>query len=250
VRISPAYRSIGDAPELGGLQPIESPTRVYEVVTEAICGYIAQAGLSPGDRIPSERDLAARLRVSRASVGKAMTELRVTGLVEIRHGDGAYLIRSLEAREPAGAEEAADESAHPHLNEVRLLLESRATRLAAQRRAAPDLEDLRGALRQMRDEVADGDVGLNGNRSFHLAIWRASHNPVLLELLTGLGGRLDRLAELSLSRPGQAESCLEMHERIYDAIATADPDLAEELMQTHLRITDTLTEANGHTASK
>jgi GntR family transcriptional repressor for pyruvate dehydrogenase complex len=224
--------------------PIASPTRVYEAVTGAICEYIERASLSPGDRIPSERDLAGRLRVSRASVRQAMTELRVMGLIEIRHGDGAYLRRPLEARVPAISPQVAEsEPDYAHLREVRIILEPSAARLAAQRREPADLDALRHALALMRDEVRSGGFGLDGNRSFHSAVAHASHNPVLIDMLTGLGSRIDRLSEASLSRPNQAQLSLETHDLIFEAIQQSDPDAAEELMRDHLRITSAVDEA-------
>lgn len=241
----PPVAGPGDGDQLDGLAPIASPTRVYEAVTEAICEYIERVELTPGDRIPSERDLAGRLRVSRASVRQAMTELRVMGLIEVRHGDGAYLRRPLEARVPAIKPEvaAASEPEYAHLREVRIILEGSAARLAAGRRDAEDLDALRRALVQMRAEVEAGNFGLEGNRSFHVAVMRASHNPVLIELLTGLGGRIDRLSEASLSRPRQAELSLETHEEIFAAIEQGEPDAAEELMRDHVRITSAVDEA-------
>ena len=73
-----------------GLKPLSRP-RLYEQVAEQIMGWIDENGLKPGDRLPPERELAARLGVSRATVSQALVALEVIGVVAVRHGDGAML---------------------------------------------------------------------------------------------------------------------------------------------------------------
>jgi GntR family transcriptional repressor for pyruvate dehydrogenase complex len=231
----------GSAIPYKGLGPIATPTRVYEVVSEALCGYIERAGLSPGDSLPSERALAQRLKVSRSSVRQAMTELRVMGLVEIRHGDGAYLRRPLEARVPAIEREVAENDPdYMPLVEARIAIERTLARLAAERRTENDLAALRAAIEEMGEQIRSGDIGLDGNRSFHAAVARAANNDVLCEFLASLGERIDRLSYVSLSRPRQAEFSLETHELIYEAIGNRDAAEAERLMADHLRITSAI----------
>src|SRR3954468_24455231 len=67
-------------------------TRLYEQVAEQITTWIADNGLQPGDRLPPERELAARLGVSRATLAQALVALEVTGVVSVRHGDGTVLL--------------------------------------------------------------------------------------------------------------------------------------------------------------
>ena len=74
------------------LRPVTRP-RLYEVIVEQLCGYIADNEMSPGDRLPAERDLAANLGVSRASLSQALVALEVQGVLSVRHGDGAILVR-------------------------------------------------------------------------------------------------------------------------------------------------------------
>jgi GntR family transcriptional repressor for pyruvate dehydrogenase complex len=240
----PAVGGGGRAAGYGGLAPIAAPTRVYEVVSEALCDYIERAGLTPGDSLPSERDLAQRLKVSRSSVRQAMTELRVMGLVEVRHGDGAYLRRPLAARVPAIEREvAATDPDYGALVEARVAIERTLARLAAERRTEGDLAALRASIVQMREEVGGGALGLDGNRSFHAAVGTASHNDVLRDFLTSLGARIDRLSYVSLSRPRQSELSLETHELIYEAIESGDAAAAERLMGEHVRITSAIERA-------
>ena len=69
-------------------------TRLYEQVAEQITAWIADNGLQPGDRLPPERELAARLGVSRATLSQALVALEVIGVVAVRHGDGTVVTQS------------------------------------------------------------------------------------------------------------------------------------------------------------
>jgi len=222
----------------GTFAPIAAPTRVYQVISETLCDHIARAGLVPGDALPSERELARQLQVSRSSVRQAMTELRVMGIISVRHGDGAYLRRRPEERvPPIDPRVAEDNPDYTQLYEARQVLERTVASLAAQRRTEDDLHAMRAGIEEMRAQIKAGDIGIHGNRSFHEAVAAASHNEVLLELLNGLAASIRRLSVASLSRPGQAERSLENHELIYEAIANRDAESAERLMGEHLRIT-------------
>ena len=72
------------------IQPIAAP-RLYQRIAEAIAGLIDAGEFAPGDRLPAERDLARKLRVSRASLREALSALELDGYVEIRVGSGVYV---------------------------------------------------------------------------------------------------------------------------------------------------------------
>jgi GntR family transcriptional regulator, transcriptional repressor for pyruvate dehydrogenase complex len=76
----------------GGLQPLRRSPRLYEQVVQQLVSWADSIGLGPGDRLPAERDLAARLGVSRATLAQALVALEVTGVVSVRRGDGAVLL--------------------------------------------------------------------------------------------------------------------------------------------------------------
>jgi len=117
------------------LQPIRrSP--LYEAVVERLKAFIDVQQLKPGDRLLSERELAQRLGVSRTSVRQALTALRVSGLVEIRHGDGVFLLQPPEQVVPSLADQLLRSHEQlPAIMEVREALETQTARLAARRRS-------------------------------------------------------------------------------------------------------------------
>lgn len=213
-------------------------TSVYASIREGIREHIRSERLQPGDRLPSERELSARLGVSRTSLRQALTALRVEGLIEVRHGQGIRLIRSVDDVVPPIAAEAL--KARPRVaaaGEVRNALEALAARLAAQRRDADDLEAIVAGIREMDAEIRAGQPGLTGDRMFHAAILAAARNDVLAELLGEVAEDSARIADASLGRPGQPARSLAAHRLIFEAISARDGEEARQLMDEHLEIT-------------
>jgi GntR family transcriptional repressor for pyruvate dehydrogenase complex len=192
--------------------------------------------LRPGDRLMTERELATRLGVSRTSIRQALTALRVRGVVEVRHGDGIYLVREANDLVDALAQGLIASHAHlPAINEVREAVEPHAARLAARRRGDEDLAAMRGALDRMREEIDAGAPGLEGDAAFHLGLIAAAHNEVLTTLYEHLMPGLAQSSQASLVRPGQPERSLGEHQRVLDAVQDADEEGAELAMRLHVR---------------
>ncbi len=220
------------------VQPIEPHPTVYASIREAIRDFVRRERLQPGDRLPSERKLAAQLGVSRTSLRQALTALRVEGLIDVRHGQGVSLIRSIDDVVPPITSEIVQ--SHPRLaaaGEVRNALEALAARLAAQRRDADDLEAMVAGIREMDAEIRAGEPGLNGDRHFHAAILAAARNDVLADLLGAVAEDSRRIADASLARPGQPNRSLAAHRLIFEAISARDAEEARQLMDEHLEIT-------------
>lgn len=218
------------------LQPItRSP--LYEQVAERLREFIDAQQLKPGDRLMPERELAERLGVSRTSVRQALTALRVSGLVDVRHGEGVFLLRSPRDLIPSLASEiVGSEVDHPMIWEVREAIEVQAARLAARRRTAADLDAMRDALDLMETAIAGGEDGIVEDRRFHRAIIEAAHNPLLQQLTEHLTDAIDRTSEASLTLAGRPPVSLGSHRQIFAAIERKDEDGAAEAMRQHVMI--------------
>lgn len=229
----------------GDLRPIpRSP--LYERVIDRLRAFIDSADLQPGDRLMSERELAERLGVSRTSVRQALTALRAQGMVEIRHGDGVYLLRSPGDLIPnLAAEIAGSEVDHAMIWEVREGIEVEAARVAAARRREDDLVAMRAALAAMADSVREGGDGIAGDRAFHAAVATASHNPLLRELVAQLSEAIDRTSAASLTVAGRPPISLEAHHRILAAVEAGDGEEAAERMRDHVRTSAALANVSG-----
>src|SRR5471030_2809326 len=121
------------------LQLVE-PRRLYRQIADQIAGLIAAGEFKPGSRLPAERELAAKLGVSRASVREAIISLEIGGLVEVRIGTGIFVTRN------AASAESRDRDVGPgpfELLSARKLIEGEMAALAATAATVPDVEALR-----------------------------------------------------------------------------------------------------------
>jgi GntR family transcriptional repressor for pyruvate dehydrogenase complex len=191
------------ATQLSTSQPY-SP--VYAEIAVRVRELAVRQGLETGDRLPAERELARLLGVSRTSLREALTALRVDGEIEVRRGDGIYLLRTPgESVPPIPATLREQHPGLPALGEVRNALEALAAELAAVRRTDADLVGMVEAIRTMDAAVAGGEDPVEGDRMFHAAILQAAHNPALAALLEQISEGALRIAAASLTGRAQAD---------------------------------------------
>jgi DNA-binding FadR family transcriptional regulator len=214
----------------GALAPIK-PRQRYEDVADRLAVDIRAGRLAPGERLPSERDLARRLEVGRASVREAIAALQVAGMIETRPGSGSFV-----AANAAERSREAHDSSPSDLLEARALLEPAVARLAALR-GGPDGET-EALLATMED--ASGDVWNDCDRRFHQRIAALTGNPVLAGLADHIATVMDeplwqRLRDDSIAVPGRTTIHLAEHRMIYEAIAEGDADAAELYAAQHIR---------------
>ena len=209
-----------------------------DVLAQAIRSQIAEGALAPGARLPSEREIAERYRLSRNTVREALRELETVGLVYRRPGSGTYV-----SEEPSLAfsssltNGAGTGDSMNHVMDLRLVIEPGIAKRAAIR-ARGQASKLRSILDAAAEEAArhkpsnaklrDLDV------EFHAELARLSLNPLLTELLAMSNdlmapSRAD--AFLTLER---VRSSVTWHRRIFEAIMARDGDGAFNAMEQHL----------------
>jgi GntR family transcriptional repressor for pyruvate dehydrogenase complex len=209
-------------------------SRLYEQVLERLRAYVTEAGLKSGDKLPAERELAASLGVSRASVKQAIVVLEVQGLVEARHGGGTYLVRDTLDVEPV--EQLVERRKRlPDVLEAREALETKLAELAAERRTEDELDDIRQSLDFMQEEIINGGFGVEGDRRFHAAVTAAAHSSLLAEFMKTIATQITESRTESLRQPGRPHRSLAQHTAIYEAIAAGDPKKAAAAMRKHVR---------------
>jgi GntR family transcriptional regulator, transcriptional repressor for pyruvate dehydrogenase complex len=216
------------------LRPVTRP-RLYEVIVEQLCAYIADNEMSSGDRLPAERDLASKLGVSRASLSQALVALEVQGVLSVRHGDGAILVRRpTEERAIKALREHADRI--PDIIEAREALEVKLAGLAAARRSDEEMAAIDRAIATMESEIEAGDRGVIGDEMFHEAITRAAHSSLLSKLMHEISGLIKETRIESLSQEHRPRASLEGHRRIAEAVRKQDPEEASAAMADHIRL--------------
>ena len=216
------------------LRPVTRP-RLYEVIVEQLCGYIADNEMSPGDRLPAERELAANLGVSRASLSQALVALEVQGVLSVRHGDGAILVRPpIEERAIKALREHADRI--PDIIEAREALEVKLAGLAAARRTDAEMAAIDASIATMEAEVETGDRGVVGDEMFHEALTAAAHSSLLAKLMHEISGLIRETRIESLSQEDRPRASLEGHRRIAEAVRKQNPQEASRAMADHIRL--------------
>jgi DNA-binding GntR family transcriptional regulator len=197
------------------VRPAQTRPTPYDRIKDAII----TGELVPGQPV-IETALAEWCAVSRTPIREALTRLEQDGLL-IR------TYRGLVVRERS-QEEILD------IYETRILLEAAAARTAAASRSLLDVVLIRrGAQAFATIGPADERAMAAANRDFHRAIWKASHNESLMDLLDRLGSHLSRYPMATLSRPGRWEEANAEHMAILDAIDKQDLQLAHDLSAQH-----------------
>ncbi len=176
-------------------------TPLYEHVARRPRILIEDDGLTPGERLPAERDLAKRLGVSHASIREALVVLRTAGIVEPRRGDGVSLIREVGEISPDLAVKLfATQRQLPAIMEVREALETHLARLGARTRSADDVNGLLNACNEMEAAIRRDRDPSAADQQFHAGIARAVDNALLEDLMQQLAKPIARSRTASLNR--------------------------------------------------
>ncbi|MBW9095089.1 FadR family transcriptional regulator [Microbacterium jejuense] len=210
---------------------------VTDEAISKIKDMIVRGELTPGSRLPPEKELAERLGLSRSSMREAVKALEVIRVLDVRRGDGTY-VTSLEPKLLLEAisfvVDLHDDDSLLEIFAVRRVLESHATGLAAQRAGDADIAELEGELTAASLET-DVDALVTHDVRFHAAIARLAGNAYLASLLESLTSQTIRArAWRGLTQAGAVERTLAEHQAILDAIADHDVELATAAAQVHI----------------
>jgi GntR family transcriptional repressor for pyruvate dehydrogenase complex len=198
--------------------------------------HIAEHRLAPGDRLPSERDLAAQLGVSRPSVREALRLLEAQGLLVIRRGQGVFVTAS--ARDLVRERLLQQRITAEELFSMRIVLEEPAARWAATRARPDDLRELQRILDDLDRATSQPlDVGLltRLDSAFHMRVVETAGNRFLQQTLGVLQEMIASGMETTLTIPGRTEEARAEHHRILSALQTGDEDGAAAAAKWHIQ---------------
>ena len=213
--------------------------RLYRVVSGKIEELIRAENIRPGERLPSERDLALKLGVSRTSLREALIALELGGTVEVRGGSGVYV--SEQATPPAEVPTAG-----PGPFEVlaaRRLIEVEMAALAAKHASDSAIDAILVAVEEMEQHHEERSGNEQADRNFHLAIARATGNSAMVGVIEYLwsqrGSLWHKLKEHFQTEELRQQTLID-HRNIFAAIAAHDQAGARSAMRAHLdRVTRT-----------
>ncbi|MGJ9403842.1 FadR/GntR family transcriptional regulator [Arthrobacter sp. KK5.5] len=209
-------------------QPLIDRTSAAESVFRALRGAIEDRRLAVGSKLSSEATLAAQYGVSRSVIREALRSCAALGLTRTETGRGTFVVADRPRRDlMLGSLSASD------LVEARPHIEIPAAELAAQRRTADDIAELRGLMEAMRSED-DGEAWVELDAAFHAAIARASGNGVFARIVADIREALSHQSEtINLVTGRQKTSDIE-HQTIFEAIENQDVSAAASAMEAHL----------------
>jgi len=209
--------------------------KVYEVVAQQIERLI-QEKLKPGDKLPSERELAELLQVSRSSIRDAIRGLELMGLVEPRQGAGT-IVRERSAESTVNAFANALRRRHELVSELldfRKMLEPPLAARAATHASPDEISEMEEILERQEGKVSRGEAAIDEDAELHYSIALASGNSVVLKVLDILMDLLRDTRERSLQVPGRQQKSLAGHRRILAAIKRRDAEAAKSAMRRHI----------------
>lgn len=194
-------------------------SKAYQVVLNLIKESILNEELKPGQKLPSERELATSYMVSRTTIREALRALEAEGVVEVKHGNGVFI---------------RPQKLHNELLEFRMIIESGCAALAADRATSEDLIELGKCVEEMANAVTE-ESGNFADLNFHFAVTKASHNSILIDTMNSLASYIKDSVRMTrryrFMQPDRQEETLNEHKEIFLAIASRDKELSRTLME-------------------
>jgi GntR family transcriptional regulator, transcriptional repressor for pyruvate dehydrogenase complex len=221
---------------------IAQATRAADQLYRRLADMLEQGRLAEHGRLPPEGELAEEFGVSRYVIREALTRLRLAGVIVSRKGSGSFLRKrkSEDVDAPDTSSAYIDSIAQVRrCFEFRIGVEGETAYFAAQNRNAEALREMRAALDRLEEAVASGNVGMDADYEFHLAVARATGNSFFATVIESMrvpiefGINLGR--SLSLRRPKRHLMRIQAeHVGIFASIEAGDKDDARRAMRNHL----------------
>lgn len=220
------------------VSPIKKASLVEKLVA-AVRREITSGRLAAGQSLPTEAQMASQFGVSRPLLREALAELRAEGFVETISGRGTFVRHPTEDNLAGAFAHQLLLAAGPgptadHLYEAREVIEVAAAQLAARRATQDSLETLEGLLSTMVESRDDAAAYTAADAGFHIAVARASQNPLLPTMLAPLANLIVKGMYESHGAPEAVSSGIAAHRKLLRALQRRDPAAARRAMEAHL----------------
>jgi GntR family transcriptional repressor for pyruvate dehydrogenase complex len=219
------------------VSPAKNGLMTEQVVIQ-VRDMIREGKLKPGDRLPSEREFAKRLGISRASLRAGLRFLAAMGALTSRHGSGTYIANGPPAldSEPLRMLAALHGFTPEELFEARRLLEIGLAGLAAEHATDDHLATMAEEVTEMYATLDDPQEYLIHDIRFHRAVAAASSNPILAALMDMVSAVMYERRRETVSRAKDLKESVAMHREIYRLIRAGKADEARAAMSEHLAL--------------
>ena len=217
---------------------VKQEHKLYKTIVDQIQQKIISGELRPGERLPSERELADAFGVGRPTVREATKVLESKGLLEMRRGAGVFVSPAIQDAllESLNLLVQYNQCTPEMVYEVRRVQEVSMAGLAALRATENDLAAMREALKDMEATLDDIDSYNQADLLFHRAVAKATHNQMFIILTEFLLKGTASVIHLVTQTRNNTARGLREHQRVFQAIAAGDADSARQAMQDHLTV--------------
>jgi GntR family transcriptional repressor for pyruvate dehydrogenase complex len=233
--------AVAQSSSLFPAQPRRRSRSLAHDLVEGFAARIKSGEMKTGDKLPTESELVRGFGVSRTVVREAISRMQAAGLVDTQHGVGTFVLPpKVESSFYIASADIATAMDVLAVLELRISLETEAAGLAASRRSAGDIAEMRKVLDDFARAVQTSGDTVTPDIQFHLQIARATGNRYFVEVMSQLGNALlprARINAASLTQPEQDAYLLRVnqeHEQIFDAVSRGDVEGARAAMRLHL----------------
>jgi GntR family transcriptional repressor for pyruvate dehydrogenase complex len=223
--------------EKGLFAPIKT-SKISDEVYKQIVSLISNGQLKPGDKIPSERELSSEIGISRQSIREALNRAEVMGLIEVRQGEGSFILSSLEGllKPPLTVIIEKEVERIFDFLEIRKLVEGWCAEKAALEATSEELEDMKEILDKMKIVASKDKQWEELDLELHLSIAKATHNIIAIHIMDALKVNFSLFFKFTKSMPSseRLDVLWQHHHEIIDAIVRKNSRLAKQKVVTHL----------------
>lgn len=214
------------------------PSKIPDILYKQLVSLITKGHIKPGERLPSERDLALDLGVSRQSVREAVFRAKAAGLIEVRQGGGTFVISSLRGNLKPPLSILLEEQAEKVFEflEIRRLIEAWCAEKAAVAAKSLDLKRMQGILRRMERGMPTTERWEKADLDFHSSLAAATHNVIAMHVMEGLKESFHSYFRVKqfTTRTERKDELLQQHKGIFDSIKRKNPRDARQRVLEHL----------------
>jgi len=218
-----------------------SPVRTSKISDEVykqLVSMISSGQLKPGEKLPSEREMASDLGISRQSLREALYRAKIMGLIEVRQGEGSFILSSAHESLQTPLLVLLEEEGERIFEffEIRKLIEGWCAEKASNEATVDDLEKMKKILEKMERVVPSDSKWEELDMEFHLSVAAATHNVIAMHLMEALResfGAFFRFRKV-ITKPEKKDLLWDHHNQVYKAISQKDPSLARQKIVDHL----------------
>lgn len=220
------------------LQPVKS-IRLYSKVVDQLKNLISKGEIKPGQRLPSERELASMFKIGRPSVREALRVLEAIGYIEVRLGLGVFIrenTNNLKDEEMDFIINSVlkEETRTKNLYEARALIEPNLAGLASERITESEITKFQDYFKDIKEKLDNNSICFEDDKKFHILLAEAAKNGFLRASLNFILESLNTELKQYFDIEGRKRQSYLEHLKIFKAIQKCNVGEANKLMEEHL----------------